>query len=150
MLRVLDRAWVGHLTRMENMRQGIGLQAIGQRDPLVQYRAMSFQLYEQMNQEIRDEVARTILNIAPGLGLLAQQDSNGQLVANQSDGRAMLQRLAVAQAARQQSVMAGAQQQPRSSGNGAPVRAPDGRRLSRRERRLMEREQKRRGKAGSP
>lgn len=150
MLRVLDRAWVSHLTRMENMRQGIGLQAIGQRDPLVQYRAMSFQLYEQMNQEIRDEVARTILNIAPGLGLLAQQDSNGQLVANQSDGRAMMQRLAVAQAARQQSVMAGAQQQPRSSGNGAPVRAPDGRRLSRRERRLMEREQKRRGKAGSP
>ena len=149
MLRVLDRAWVGHLTRMENMRQGIGLQAIGQRDPLVQYRAMSFQLYEQMNQEIRDEVARTILNIAPGLGLLAQQDSNGQLVANQSDGRAIMQRLAVAQAARQQSVMAGAQQQPRSSGNGAPVRAPDGRRLSRRERRLMEREQKRRGKAGS-
>ena len=149
MLRVLDRAWVGHLTRMENMRQGIGLQAIGQRDPLVQYRAMSFQLYEQMNQEIRDEVARTILNIAPGLGLLAQQDSNGQLVANQSDGRAMMQRLAVAQAARQQSVMAGAQQQSRSSGNGAPVRAPDGRRLSRRERRLMEREQKRRGKAGS-
>ena len=149
MLRVLDRAWVGHLTRMENMRQGIGLQAIGQRDPLVQYRAMSFQLYEQMNQEIRDEVARTILNIGPGLGILGQRGANGQLVANQSDGRAMLQRLAVAQATRQQSVMAGAQQRQRSSGNGAPVRASDGRRLSRQERRRMEREQKRRAKAGS-
>ena len=149
MLRVLDRAWVGHLTRMENMRQGIGLQAIGQRDPLVQYRAMSFQLYEQMNQEIRDEVARTILNIAPGLGILGQRGANGQLVANQSDGRAMLQRIAVAQATRQQSVMAGAQQQQRSSGNGAPVRASDGRRLSRQERRRMEREQKRRDKTRS-
>ena len=149
MLRVLDRAWVSHLTRMENMRQGIGLQAIGQRDPLVQYRAMSFQLYEQMNQEIRDEVARTILNIAPGLGILGQRDGNGQLVANQSDGRAMMQRIALAQAARQQSVMAGAQQQQRPSGNGAPVRAADGRRLSRRERRSMEREQKRRAKTGS-
>ena len=149
MLRVLDRAWVGHLTRMENMRQGIGLQAIGQRDPLVQYRAMSFQLYEQMNQEIRDEVARTVLNVAPGLGIIGQRGANGQLVANQSDGRAMLQRMAVAQAARQQSVMAGAQQQRRSSGNGAPVRASDGRRLSRKERRRMEREQKRRAKAGS-
>ena len=148
LLRVLDRAWVSHLTGMENMRQGIGLQSVGQRDPLVQYRAMSFQLYEQMNQEIRDEVARTILNIAPGIGLLGQRGSNGQLVARQSDGTAMLQRLALAQS-QQQSVMAGAAQQSSSGAQSGPVRGPDGRRLSRRERRLMEREQKRRAKAGS-
>ena len=149
MLRVLDRSWVAHLTRMENMRQGIGLQAIGQRDPLVQYRAMSFQLYEQMNQDIRDEVARTILNIAPGVGILGQQGGNGQLVARQTDGRATLQRLAMAQM-QQQSVMSGANQQPRSGGaSSGPVRAADGRRLSRRERRLMERSQKRRSRAGA-
>ena len=148
LLRVLDRAWVSHLTGMENMRQGIGLQSVGQRDPLVQYRAMSFQLYEQMNQEIRDEVARTILNIAPAAGLLGQRGGNGQLVARQSDGHAMLQRLAMAQT-QQQSVMAGANQQSSSGARGGPVRAPDGRRLSRRERRMMEREQKRRAKAGS-
>ena len=148
MLRVLDRAWVAHLTRMENMRQGIGLQAVGQRDPLVQYRTMSFQLYEQMNQDIRDEVARTILNIAPAVGTLGGVGGNGQLVASQSDGRAMLQRLAMAQA-REQSVMAAAQSRSESrSTSGAPVRSADGRRLSRRERRMMERDQKKRAKAG--
>ena len=148
MLRVLDRAWVAHLTRMENMRQGIGLQAVGQRDPLVQYRTMSFQLYEQMNQDIRDEVARTILNIAPAVGTLGGIGGNGQLVASQSDGRAMLQRLALAQA-REQSVMAAAQSRSESrSTSGAPVRSADGRRLSRRERRMMERDQKKRAKAG--
>ena len=148
MLRVLDRAWVAHLTRMENMRQGIGLQAVGQRDPLVQYRTMSFQLYEQMNQDIRDEVARTILNIAPAVGTLGGIGGNGQLVASQSDGRAMLQRLAMAQA-REQSVMAAAQSRSESrSTSGAPVRSADGRRLSRRERRMMERDQKKRAKAG--
>jgi preprotein translocase subunit SecA len=140
---------------MENMRQSIGLQAIGQRDPLVQYRTMSFQMFTEMNEEIRNEVARTIFHLAPNLPQPSSQLSNASSTPLKADALAAAQRIALAQAG-QQSIMsaANAPQQGISGRTVASVNAPthtaDGRRLSRRERRAIERKNKKaqRSKAG--
>ncbi len=149
LLRVLDRHWVGHLTRMENMRQSIGLQAVGQRDPLVQYRTMSFQMFNEMNEEIRNEVARSIFHLAPHIPQQSTQLASADTTALKSDALAAAQRIALAQAG-QQTVMQsansqqGAAQQTITTVN-APTHAKDGRRLSRRERRAIERRNKKKG-----
>ncbi len=64
MLRSIDSQWVEHLTAMENMRQGIGLQAAGQRDPLVQYKRQSYEMFNGLMASIESEVARTIFKVA--------------------------------------------------------------------------------------
>ena len=154
LLRVLDRHWVGHLTRMENMRQSIGLQAIGQRDPLVQYRTMSFQMFNEMNEEIRNEVARTIFHLAPHAPHQSTRLAPSNATPLKADALAAAQRIALAQAS-QQSVMSSAntQQGPGATTTVASVNAPthaaDGRRLSRRERRAIERENKKKQRSGA-
>ncbi|NQW17216.1 MAG: preprotein translocase subunit SecA [Chloroflexi bacterium] len=65
LLRQIDSHWVEHLTAMENMRQGIGLQAVGQRDPLVQYKRMSFQMFEELMGDIEVDVAHMVYRVAP-------------------------------------------------------------------------------------
>ena len=148
LLRVLDRHWVGHLTRMENMRQSIGLQAIGQRDPLVQYRTMSYQMFNEMNDEIRNEVARTIFHLAPNIPQPTSQLASSRSTPLKSDALAAAQRIALAQAG-QQTIMSSANQPPQGTGGtttvatvDAPTHAADGRRLSRKERRAIERRNK--------
>ncbi|MBM3946898.1 MAG: preprotein translocase subunit SecA, partial [SAR202 cluster bacterium] len=60
MLRVIDSHWVVHLTAMEALRQGIGLQAAGQRDPLVAYRTEAHASFQQLTKNIQQDIARTI------------------------------------------------------------------------------------------
>jgi preprotein translocase subunit SecA len=64
MLRTLDSEWVEHLTSIENMRQGIGLEAVGQRDPLVQYKRLAYELFQGLVSRIESNVARTIFRVA--------------------------------------------------------------------------------------
>lgn len=68
MLRTIDAEWVEHLTAMENMRQGIGLEAVGQRDPLVSYKRQAYDMFRSLLSTIESQVARTIFRVA-----LAQQ-----------------------------------------------------------------------------
>ena len=154
MLRVLDRHWVRHLTDLENMRQTVGLQAIGQRDPLVQYRAMSSQMFTEMHEEINKEAARTIFHLAPNLPQPQSQLSGASTTPMKSDALAAAQRIALAQAG-QQSIMSSANS-PSQSGSGrtvvsvnAPTHGADGRRLSRRERRALERKNKKKQRSGA-
>ena len=156
LLRVLDRHWVGHLTCMENMRQSVGLQAIGQRDPLVQYRTMSFQMFNEMNEEIRNEVARTIFHLAPNLPQPTSQLASSRGTPLKSDALAAAQRIALAQAG-QQSVMSSANASRQGMGGtttiatvDAPTHAADGRRLSRKERRVIERRNKKNQRSKAP
>ena len=64
MLRTIDENWVEHLTSMDNMRQGIGLEAAGQRDPLVAYKRQAFQMFTSLDAMIKSTVARTIFRVA--------------------------------------------------------------------------------------
>jgi preprotein translocase subunit SecA len=63
MLRTMDNLWVEHLTAMEYMRQGIGLQAVGQRDPLVAYKREGHNLFQNLMATIQHDVAHTIYHV---------------------------------------------------------------------------------------
>ncbi len=63
MLRVIDSDWVRHLTSMENLRQGIGLYAYGQRDPLVMYKKEGHELFENLLTRIQYDIVHTIFHI---------------------------------------------------------------------------------------
>jgi preprotein translocase subunit SecA len=63
MLRTIDRLWVDHLTAMENMRQGIGLEAAGQRDPLVIYKQRGHDTFQSLLAGITHDVAHTSFKV---------------------------------------------------------------------------------------
>jgi preprotein translocase subunit SecA len=63
MLRVLDQLWVEHLTEMDHMRHGIGLQAYGQRDPLVAYKTEGYRMFQQLLENIEYDVAHMIYSV---------------------------------------------------------------------------------------
>jgi preprotein translocase subunit SecA len=64
LLQTIDRLWVEHLTAMDEMRQGIGLQAYGQQDPLVMYKREARDMWEQLLGNIRHTVAHAIYHVS--------------------------------------------------------------------------------------
>ncbi|MBR5570095.1 MAG: preprotein translocase subunit SecA [Oscillospiraceae bacterium] len=60
MLRCVDEYWMDHLDAMEDLKQGIGLRAYGQHDPVVAYKAEGFQMFEAMNVAICEETVRRV------------------------------------------------------------------------------------------
>jgi preprotein translocase subunit SecA len=63
MLRIIDSLWVEHLTAMEEMRQGIGLAAYGQQDPLVAYKREAHDMWQQLLENIRRQITRSIYHV---------------------------------------------------------------------------------------
>ncbi|MFH1003204.1 MAG: preprotein translocase subunit SecA [Chloroflexota bacterium] len=63
MLRIIDNLWVEHLTAMDYIRQGIGLQAVAQRDPLVAYKREGHSLFQSLLTGIRHDVVHTIYHV---------------------------------------------------------------------------------------
>ena len=62
MLRVIDNRWVRHLTDLDELREGIGLRAFGQRNPLVEYKREAFAAFEQLLTDVQSDVANLVLN----------------------------------------------------------------------------------------
>jgi preprotein translocase subunit SecA len=60
MLSAIDRLWVRHLTTLDELRQGIGLRAIAQQDPLVTFKREAFGMFDNLKQMIKQQVAATI------------------------------------------------------------------------------------------
>ncbi len=71
MLRIIDSHWVEHLTAIENLRQGIGLHAYGQRDPLVMYKKEAHDLFDDLLVTIQHDIVHTIFHVVP----MPQQES---------------------------------------------------------------------------
>lgn len=63
LLRVIDNKWMDHIDNMDQMRQGIGLQAYGQRDPLVEYQFTGFDMFEEMNEHIKEETIKQLFRV---------------------------------------------------------------------------------------
>ena len=63
LLKVIDRRWMDHIDDMEQLRQGIGLQAYGQRDPLVEYKMAGYDMFDQMTASIEEDTVRLLLHI---------------------------------------------------------------------------------------
>jgi len=65
MLAVIDRLWVEHLTWMDDLREGVGLQAYGQRDPLVVYKTEGYRMFQKLLDNIQHDVVHTIYRVQP-------------------------------------------------------------------------------------
>ena len=63
-LKTIDSAWLQHLETMEHLREGIGLRGYGQRDPLVEYKAEAYRLFNSLLAEINAEVVSTVLKVS--------------------------------------------------------------------------------------
>ncbi|MFQ6959224.1 MAG: SEC-C metal-binding domain-containing protein, partial [Clostridium sp.] len=63
MLKVIDGRWMDHIDDMDQLRQGIGLQAYGQRDPLVEYKMMGYDMFGEMTNAIAETTIRTLFHI---------------------------------------------------------------------------------------
>lgn len=64
-LQIIDSKWKDHLYAMDNLREGIGLRAYGQRDPLVEYKREAFDMFAQMISSIEDEALEAIFKLKP-------------------------------------------------------------------------------------
>ena len=63
MLKVVDQKWMDHIDAMDELKDGIGLRAYGQKDPVVQYRIEGFDMFDQMINDIKIDVTKILLNI---------------------------------------------------------------------------------------
>lgn len=63
MLKVVDNHWMEHLDSMDMLREGVGLRAYGQKDPLVEYKFEAYDMFEAMNEAIQDDVVRYIYHV---------------------------------------------------------------------------------------
>ena len=63
LLKVIDRKWMDHIDDMDQLRQGVGLQAYGQRDPLVEYKLNGYEMFDEMTQNIREETVRLLFRV---------------------------------------------------------------------------------------
>jgi preprotein translocase subunit SecA len=63
MLRAIDQYWIRHLTDLDMLREGIGLQAYAQKDPLVEYKREAFNMWETLQSQIQQEVVHTIYTV---------------------------------------------------------------------------------------
>lgn len=62
-LKVTDSRWMDHIDDMDQLRQGIGLQAFGQRDPVVEYRLQGFDMFTEMIDSIREETVKMLMHV---------------------------------------------------------------------------------------
>ena len=63
LLKVIDRKWMDHIDDMDQLRQGIGLQAYGQRDPLVEYKMAGFDMFDEMIAGIQEDTIRLLYHV---------------------------------------------------------------------------------------
>ena len=63
LLRVIDRKWMDHIDDMDQLRQGIGLQAYGQRDPLVEYKMTGFDMFDDMTAAIQEDTIKLLFHV---------------------------------------------------------------------------------------
>ena len=62
-LKVVDRKWMDHIDDMEQLRQGIGLQAYGQKDPLVEYKMSAYEMFNAMTASIQEDTLRLLYHV---------------------------------------------------------------------------------------
>ena len=63
LLKVIDHKWMDHIDDMDQLRQGIGLQAYGQRDPLVEYKMSGFDMFDEMTAAIQEDTVKLLFHV---------------------------------------------------------------------------------------
>ena len=77
MLKIVDQRWMDHIDAMDELKEGIGLQGYGQKDPVVQYRLLGGEMFDEMNANIKVDVVKFLLNARKreGAAPIARQES---------------------------------------------------------------------------
>ena len=75
MLKIVDERWMDHIDAMDELKDGIGLRAYGQKDPVVQYRIEGFDMFDQMIADIQLNVVKILMNARKREGALNRQES---------------------------------------------------------------------------
>ncbi len=75
MLKIVDERWMDHIDAMDELKDGIGLRAYGQKDPVVQYRIEGFDMFDQMIADIQLNVVKILMNARKREGLPNRQES---------------------------------------------------------------------------
>src|SRR5438045_5328784 len=86
MLQIVDQQWKDHLYSLDHLKEGIGLRGYGQRDPLVEYKKESFELFQAMQDRIDEEIVRYLWWLRPVL----QEEAAAQAVRRPAPRRAPL------------------------------------------------------------
>ncbi|MDE6635593.1 MAG: SEC-C domain-containing protein, partial [Lachnospiraceae bacterium] len=63
LLKVIDRKWMDHIDDMDQLRQGIGLQSLGQKDPLLEYKFQGFDMFDSMTEAIMEDTVRSLMHV---------------------------------------------------------------------------------------
>ena len=84
LLRAVDAAWMVHIDDMEQLKEGIGLRAYGQNDPVVAYTDEGFKMFEDMNAEIQEETVKYIYNMKIKLVPPKQRQRRAQMHTNEA------------------------------------------------------------------
>ncbi len=63
LLKVIDRKWMDHIDDMDQLRQGIGLQAFAQRDPKIEYKLAGFEMFDEMTRNIKEDTVRLLFHV---------------------------------------------------------------------------------------
>src|SRR5699024_3907063 len=94
LLMVIDKLWVDDLTTMDDLRQGVGLQAYGQRDPLAGYKTEGFRLFNLLLENIHHDAIRSIFRAQPVVASQSVQTdiSSAQTTTNESNESAVSNR----------------------------------------------------------
>ncbi|MBS3741162.1 MAG: preprotein translocase subunit SecA [Candidatus Cloacimonetes bacterium] len=73
-LKVVDAQWKDHLYNMDRLKEGISLRAYGQKDPLIEYKKESFELFMDLTDKIKEEVVKNVFTLYPEIFYRVQQD----------------------------------------------------------------------------
>ncbi len=87
LLKVIDNKWMSHIDDMDQLRQGIGLQAYGQRDPLVEYKMSGYEMFDGMTAAIREDTVRILFHIR--VELKVEREPAAKVPRTYKDDRAM-------------------------------------------------------------
>ena len=75
MLKIVDERWMDHIDAMDELKDGIGLRAYGQKDPVVQYRIEGFDMFDQMIEDIQLNVVKVLMNARKREGAPTRHES---------------------------------------------------------------------------
>ena len=65
LLKVIDQKWMDHIDNMDQMRQGIGLRSLGQKDPLVEYKFIGFEMFDETIESIQEDTVKVLFRVVP-------------------------------------------------------------------------------------
>ncbi len=79
LLRVVDNKWIDHLHNIDMLREGIGLRAYGQKDPLIEYKKEAYDLFNKMMYEIQGDTVKHLFRTKFGIQVIGPEPDNGEV-----------------------------------------------------------------------